>query len=50
MQICPQSGITKDTAPDSILLESPTVPYKKAVRQFATIARLSENPQNDLTK
>ncbi|MDR1907159.1 MAG: UDP-3-O-(3-hydroxymyristoyl)glucosamine N-acyltransferase [Puniceicoccales bacterium] len=41
-QICAQSGVTKDTQPNSILLGSPAAPYKEAVRQFAGIARLPE--------
>ncbi|MDR1434876.1 MAG: UDP-3-O-(3-hydroxymyristoyl)glucosamine N-acyltransferase [Puniceicoccales bacterium] len=41
-QICAQSGVTKNTAPNSILLGSPAIPHGEAVRQFASIARLPE--------
>ncbi|MDR0590321.1 MAG: UDP-3-O-(3-hydroxymyristoyl)glucosamine N-acyltransferase [Puniceicoccales bacterium] len=41
-QICAQSGVTKDTEPNAVLLGSPAAPYKEAVRQFASIARLPE--------
>jgi UDP-3-O-[3-hydroxymyristoyl] glucosamine N-acyltransferase len=41
-QIGAQSGVTKDTQSHSILLGSPAVPYKEAVRQFASLAKLPE--------
>jgi UDP-3-O-[3-hydroxymyristoyl] glucosamine N-acyltransferase len=39
-QICAQSGVTKNTEPNVILLGSPATPYKEAIRQFASIAKL----------
>ncbi|MDR1366514.1 MAG: UDP-3-O-(3-hydroxymyristoyl)glucosamine N-acyltransferase [Puniceicoccales bacterium] len=41
-QIGAQSGVTKDTEPHSVLLGSPAAPYKEAVRQFASLAKLPE--------
>jgi UDP-3-O-[3-hydroxymyristoyl] glucosamine N-acyltransferase len=41
-QICAQSGVTKNSEPYTVLLGSPAAPYKEAVRQFASTAKLPE--------